>query len=46
VFSLQEGFRSVGDLWGPMAFHAETMTLGSLCIGKAASSKQKAAAEV
>jgi hypothetical protein len=29
-----------------MAFHAVTMALGSFCIGKAAGSKQKAAAEV
>ncbi len=43
VFSLQEGFESLGDLWGPMVFHAVTMALGSFYIGKAASAKKAAA---
>lgn len=35
VFSQTEGFTSVGDLWGPMAFHAVCTGLGAGLLGKA-----------
>jgi hypothetical protein len=42
VFSQAEGFTQLSSLWGPMAFHAVTMALGTFCIGKATAVKQAA----
>jgi hypothetical protein len=35
VFSQTEGFTRLGDLWGPMAFHALCTGLGVGLLGKA-----------
>ena len=35
VFSQTEGFTGLGGLWGPMAFHAVCMGLGTYLVGKA-----------
>jgi len=35
VFSQIEGFTNLGELWGPMAFHAVCTGLGAGLLGKA-----------
>jgi len=34
VFSHSEGFASLGELWGAMAFHTLAMALGVFSLGK------------
>jgi hypothetical protein len=36
VYSQTEGFASVHDLWGPMAFHAMVTGMGTCLVGKPA----------
>jgi hypothetical protein len=35
VLSQAEGFASLSELWGALAFHAIAMAMGTLCIGRA-----------
>jgi len=44
VFSQTEGFTTLGDLWGPMAFHLVCMVLGTYFVGRPARLRLAAAA--
>ena len=43
VFSQQEGFTRLGDLWGLLAFHAVVTAVGAALAGKGFGAKQVAA---
>ena len=34
VFSQNEGFTALGQLWGPIIFHTVTLGLGVWCLGR------------
>ncbi|MHB8992464.1 MAG: hypothetical protein ACYC66_12655 [Chloroflexota bacterium] len=45
VFSHAEGFTSVNDLWGGLAFHTVSMILGMFCLGQASAARHGASSE-